>query len=58
MRILHSEDELLDYLNTAQIDYSVGPVLIDSYLEMATELDVDAICDGRRGSYSRRYGAH
>ena len=48
MRILHSEDELLDYLNTAQIDYSVGPVLIDSYLEMATELDVDAICDGRR----------
>ncbi len=48
MRILHAEHELLDYLSTARIDYSVGPLLIDSYLEMATELDIDAICDGQR----------
>ncbi|WGK68318.1 carbamoyl-phosphate synthase large subunit [Candidatus Haliotispira prima] len=48
MRILHSETELLEYLGMAQIDYSVGPLLIDSYLEMATELDVDAIYDGHR----------
>ncbi|MEM9423680.1 MAG: carbamoyl phosphate synthase large subunit, partial [Spirochaetota bacterium] len=46
MRILHSEKEFLDYLNSTQMDYDAGPLLIDSYLEMATELDVDAICDG------------
>ena len=48
MRILHSERELLLYLSTAQIDYSAGALLVDSYLEMATELDVDAICDGQK----------
>ena len=48
MRILHSEKELVDYLGRARIDYNVGPLLIDSYLEMATELDVDAICDGKK----------
>ena len=47
MRILHSERELLLYLGTAQIDYSAGALLVDSYLEMATEIDVDAICDGK-----------
>ena len=48
MRILHSEKELLQYLGSAQIDYHLGPLLIDSYLELATELDVDAICDGKQ----------
>lgn len=48
MRILHSERELLLYLGMAQIDYSAGALLVDSYLEMATELDVDAICDGQK----------
>jgi carbamoyl-phosphate synthase large subunit len=55
MRIVHSEEELSDYVN--QISRALGgpselvvsdkrPLLVDRYLRDAIEVDVDAICDG------------
>ncbi len=55
MRIVHTEEELTDYVN--QISRALGgpselvvsdkrPLLVDRYLRDAIEVDVDAICDG------------
>lgn len=51
MRIIHNEQELIDYIN----DKSTGlylsvntPILIDKFLEQAIEIDVDAVADGER----------
>ncbi|MFO0203288.1 MAG: carbamoyl phosphate synthase large subunit, partial [Alphaproteobacteria bacterium] len=55
MRIVHSEEELSDYVN--QLSRALGgpselvvsdkrPLLVDRYLRDAIEVDVDAICDG------------
>jgi carbamoyl-phosphate synthase large subunit len=47
MEIVRDEDGLRRYLATAQIEISEdAPLLLDSYLDNATEVDVDAICDG------------
>jgi carbamoyl-phosphate synthase large subunit len=47
MEIVRDEDSLRRYLATAQIEISEeAPLLLDSYLDNATEVDVDAICDG------------
>ena len=45
MAIIHSKEELQQYLteNAGQIIY---PLLLDEFLKFATEIDVDAICDG------------
>ncbi len=48
MRIVYSEDELANYIETAVKINPKHPVLIDKFLEDATEVDVDAICDGER----------
>lgn len=48
MRIVYSEDELANYIETAVKINPEHPVLIDKFLEDATEVDVDAICDGER----------
>jgi carbamoyl-phosphate synthase large subunit len=46
MVIAYDDAEVLNYMTTA-IEYSQErPVLIDHFLEDATEVDVDALCDG------------
>ncbi|MDZ7627681.1 MAG: carbamoyl-phosphate synthase large subunit [Parvularculaceae bacterium] len=47
MEIVRDEEGLKRYLATAQIEISdEAPLLLDCYLDNATEVDVDAICDG------------
>ena len=54
MRVVYSYDDLTVYLrelygtaDVAGLDLSDAPLLIDRFLEAATEVDVDAIFDGR-----------
>ncbi len=46
MEIVHDEYELETYMKEAVRVSRNHPVLIDSYLRNAIELDVDAVCDG------------
>ncbi|MEE3380939.1 MAG: carbamoyl-phosphate synthase large subunit [Succiniclasticum sp.] len=46
MDIVYSDDELRHYMETAVQASSDHPVLVDHYL-MGTEVEVDAICDGK-----------
>ena len=53
MRVLYSYEELSDYLDEnygviddAGFDLSAAPLLIDRFLEAATEVDIDAVFDG------------
>ena len=46
MRIVHSDDSLRQYMKEAMAVTGDNPVLIDHYLQDATELDVDALADG------------
>lgn len=46
MEIVHSQDELDTYIKTNAKCILEGPILIDKFLEDATELDVDALADG------------
>ena len=46
MEIVHDEDELARYIREAVRVSKEKPVLIDRFLEKATEIDVDAVCDG------------
>ncbi len=47
MVIAYDDEAVLRYMSTA-IEYSQErPVLIDHFLEDATEVDVDALCDGK-----------
>jgi len=47
MEIVHDERELETYMKEAVRVSKNHPVLIDSYLQNAIELDVDAVCDGQ-----------
>ncbi len=47
MEIVHDETQLRRYMRTAVKVSGSSPVLIDSYLSEATELDVDALADGK-----------
>jgi carbamoyl-phosphate synthase large subunit len=47
MEIIRDDEQLERYVNTAVQVSGDSPVLIDQYLSRATEVDVDAICDGR-----------
>ncbi len=47
MEIVHDERELETYMKEAVRVSKNHPVLIDSYLQNAVELDVDAVCDGK-----------
>ncbi|HEU4619820.1 MAG TPA: carbamoyl-phosphate synthase large subunit [Gammaproteobacteria bacterium] len=47
MEIVHSEDELKEYMGQAVSVSNESPVLLDRFLDVAVEVDVDAICDGR-----------
>ncbi|MCL2459960.1 MAG: carbamoyl-phosphate synthase large subunit [Euryarchaeota archaeon] len=46
MEIVHDGDELASYMREAVRVSRSHPVLIDSFLSNATEIDVDAVCDG------------
>ena len=46
MEIVHDEVELESYMTEAVRVSRQHPVLIDSFLQDAVELDVDAVCDG------------
>src|SRR5206468_9677270 len=49
MRIVYNEDELTAYMHRVEPDLSRDrPVLIDQFLENATEVDVDCLSDGTR----------
>ncbi|MGI9367378.1 MAG: carbamoyl-phosphate synthase large subunit, partial [Ruegeria sp.] len=46
MEIVRDMDQLKRYINEAVVVSGDSPVLLDSYLSGAVELDVDALCDG------------
>ncbi len=46
MKIVYNVDELKNFTRLAILASPGHPVLIDKFLENATEVDVDAICDG------------
>ena len=48
MEIVYEEEKLKDYLVTAFQNSVEHPILIDKFLDDATEVDVDAIADGER----------
>ncbi len=49
MKIVYNEEELVAYMHRVEPDLSKDrPVLIDQFLENATEVDVDCLCDGTR----------
>ena len=47
MEIVHSEDQLKKYINEAVVVSGSSPVLIDSYLRDAIEVDIDTLSDGK-----------
>ena len=47
MEIVRDMDQLKRYITTAVTVSGKSPVLLDSYLSGAIEVDVDALCDGR-----------
>ena len=46
MEIVHSENQLKEYIEEAVIVSGSSPVLIDSYLRDAIEVDIDTLSDG------------
>jgi carbamoyl-phosphate synthase large subunit len=47
MRVVYSQDDLQAYLHTLGDHLRKHPVLVDQFLEDATEIDVDAVSDGQ-----------
>ena len=47
MEIVHAEDELERFMASATRVSKDHPVLVDDYLDHATEVDVDVVADGR-----------
>ena len=47
MEVVHDEDMLKHYVNRAVDVSPERPILIDKFLENATEVEADAICDGQ-----------
>jgi carbamoyl-phosphate synthase large subunit len=48
MEIVHSDEDLAAYMEAAIGVSNDSPVLLDRFLDLAIEVDVDAICDGER----------
>ncbi len=46
MEIVYSEEDLRAYVRTAVKVSNDSPVLLDRFLDVAIEVDVDAVCDG------------
>lgn len=47
MAIIHNDKELSSYIRESVLVSFERPVLLDRFLEYATEVDVDAVCDGK-----------
>ena len=47
MEIVYNDEDLMHYMETAVSVSNDSPVLLDRFLADATEIDVDAICDGK-----------
>ena len=50
MEIVYDEQDLRRYFAEAVSVSNESPVLLDRFLDDATEVDVDAICDGAKWS--------
>jgi carbamoyl-phosphate synthase large subunit len=48
MEIVHSDEDLEIYMDAAIDVSNDSPVLPDRFLDLATEVDVDIVCDGER----------
>jgi len=48
MEVVFTEADLRSYMTTAVQVSNDSPVLLDRFLDLAIEVDVDAICDGRQ----------
>jgi carbamoyl-phosphate synthase large subunit len=48
MEVVHSEEDLAAYMDAAIGVSNASPVLLDRFLDLATEVDVDCVCDGER----------
>ena len=48
MEIVHNDEDLGVYMDAAIGVSNDSPVLLDRFLDLATEVDVDAICDGEQ----------
>ena len=48
MEIVHSDEDLAAYMDAAIDVSNDSPVLLDRFLDLATEVDVDCISDGER----------
>ena len=48
MEIVHNEEDLAVYMDAAINVSNDSPVLLDRFLDMATEVDIDCVCDGQR----------
>jgi carbamoyl-phosphate synthase large subunit len=46
MEVVHGEEDLAVYMDAAIGVSNESPVLLDRFLDLATEVDVDCICDG------------
>lgn len=46
MEIVYHDHDLQQYLDKTKINLSKTPLLLDKFLDDATEVDVDAVCDG------------
>ena len=58
MEIVHEQRDLERYMREAVKVSNDSPVLIDRFLNDAIEIDVDAVCDGKRSRDRRDHGAH
>jgi carbamoyl-phosphate synthase large subunit len=47
MEVVYEEDDLRQYMREAVKVSNESPVLLDRFLDLAIEVDVDAICDGK-----------
>ena len=48
MEVVFNDEDLLGYLKDAVQVSNDSPVLLDRFLDLAVEVDIDAICDGER----------
>ncbi|MBP1766621.1 MAG: carB [Candidatus Aminicenantes bacterium] len=46
MKVVHDEEEMVEYLSRNREYFREHPLLVDEFIENAVELDVDLICDG------------
>ena len=58
MEIVYDKDSLERYMTKAVKVSNDSPVLLDSFLDHAIEVDIDVICDGTDIVSWRNYGAY